>query len=574
MNPFDALDGELDTAAILASMRGQQPKPQTDNPFADPSMEAVRAAGAASYGLPQLPPMPERKPPEARSTGLGGSRYGPAVNPGPELDWAIGRGAGLNPFEAGPGLWDQGRKAVEDWRAGKQGESVAEFWGPQVLGIFAGPRAKTANLAKLEEAQRRWGKEPDAQVTRDTGWSQTRDGNWQFEINDNPARLTPASRYFISSRVPGVKTQGTAPLSQMFEHKALVKAYPEVANLRSTLMYEGGGGKRGSSGGFGTHPETGEFVYATFNRKDDNADIRRSFLHELNHWVAKQEGFDPGTSPRTWSKPEFNTLVETQARGLAERDGLSFDQMLPEQRDKYLQGAAMGLYYQTIGEVASRNVERRSDLTAKQRSERPPRDTEDVAWEYQLPSPQRMKQRDDGKFEVSKVTDENPFDFELRPMSSVALHEIGDAQYLTPYTVDPVTNVPIGSLQGSYHKPDRVPALMQQLRENRWLEPLVVDRDNNVIEGQHRLRALQGLGVKEAPVHRIREIMSDQQLKAIEEAGHASGIHREQSRQIAQQIAEIIDKEGPAALSEYVAPRGFEAAWNAAVRIAQSAKSE
>jgi hypothetical protein len=68
----------------------------------------------------------------------------------------------------------------------------------------------------------------------------------------------------------------------------------------------------------------------------------------------------------------------------------------------------MGLYYQTIGEVASRNVERRAGMTAQQRKEKEPRSTEDVAWEYQLPSPQRMTKRDDGKYEVKKG-DDNPF---------------------------------------------------------------------------------------------------------------------------------------------------------------------
>jgi hypothetical protein len=164
--------------------------------------------------------------------------------------------------------------------------------------------------------------------------------------------------------------------------------------------------------------------------------------------VADQEGFDPGTSPRTWSKPEFSTLVETSARGLAERDGLNFDQMMPEMRDKYLNGAAMGLYYQTIGEVASRNVERRAGMTAQQRKEKEPRSTEDVAWEYQLPSPQRMTKRDDGKYEVKKEgDDESPF--EIAPLDPVrarlpreiswALDPYGEGKLWQPWADDKPT---------------------------------------------------------------------------------------------------------------------------------------
>lgn len=154
---------------------------------------------------------------------------------------------------------------------------------------------------------------------------------------------------------------------------------------------------------------------------------------------------------------------------------------------------------------------------------------------------------------------------EPRPMSDRALHDIGQANFTTPYRVDPMQEVPRNSLHGSHHRPERVEPLANAIRENRWIEPLVVDRDGNVIEGQHRLRALERLGVENVPVHRLRELGTPEQVAALQSAAKATGIHREQAAAITRQILEIVDREGVQALGEYAPPRGFERGWNAAI---------
>jgi hypothetical protein len=161
--------------------------------------------------------------------------------------------------------------------------------------------------------------------------------------------------------------------------------------------------------------------------------------------------------------------------------------------------------------------------------------------------------------------------FEVRPMSEVKLHDIGQASYTTPYRIDPVSNVPLSSLKGAHFSPEKVGPLADTISQNKWIEPLVVDRDGNVIEGQHRLRALQKLGVNSVPVHRLREIGTPQQINELVDAARGAGkIHREQGQQIADQLAKIIDEEGVAALDSYEAPRGFEAPWNAAIAKAKT----
>jgi len=156
-----------------------------------------------------------------------------------------------------------------------------------------------------------------------------------------------------------------------------------------------------------------------------------------------------------------------------------------------------------------------------------------------------------------------------RPMSARSLHEIGESNFTTPYTIDALEHVPISSLTGSHYRPERVGPLAEELRSSGWLEPLVVDKAGNLIEGQHRYRALQELGVENVPVHRLRELLPEGQVRSITEAARGAGVHQDQASQIARQIAEIIDKEGVGELELYDAPRGFEKAWDAAVAAAR-----
>lgn len=163
---------------------------------------------------------------------------------------------------------------------------------------------------------------------------------------------------------------------------------------------------------------------------------------------------------------------------------------------------------------------------------------------------------------------------EVRPMDKRQLHDIAQANYDVPYAIDPVQRVPLSGLTGGAYTQAKVDPLADAIRSNGWIEPLVIDGDGNVIEGQHRLRALQKIGAKDVPVHRIREQVPAKLSAAMEKAAKAAGIRSEHARQIAHQLAEIIDKEGVAALDEYEAPQGFEKAWEAAVAAAKQGELE
>lgn len=163
---------------------------------------------------------------------------------------------------------------------------------------------------------------------------------------------------------------------------------------------------------------------------------------------------------------------------------------------------------------------------------------------------------------------------EARPMNKAALHEIAGATYLTPYIIDPVKEVPLSKLHGQHFTPEKVAPLKEKIRQNKWIEPLVVDREGHVIEGQHRLRALKELGVDKVPVHMIREVLPDTASAAIRDAARSAGIHDQQARQIAQQISEIISADAVGELRLYEPPRGFEGAWAAAVKAAEELNAD
>jgi hypothetical protein len=116
----------------------------------------------------------------------------------------------------------------------------------------------------------------------------------------------------------------------------------------------------------------------------------------------------------------------------------------------------------------------------------------------------------------------------------------------------------------------RVDKLKSQMAgEDGFISRLIVDKDGNVVEGQHRLAALRELGVKEVPVIRIYGADDfipnvDSVKEVLRENGVLKSDHR---NQIVANLGEILlDENGSVAdLQDYEAPKGFEKAWNAAV---------
>ena len=88
------------------------------------------------------------------------------------------------------------------------------------LNSFAGEKAITANVGKLDQAKAMLEKGADeAEIWQKTGWFKDKDGAWKFEIGDSNARLNP-----------GFQSGGR--LGELLEHEELFKAYPELKDVR------------------------------------------------------------------------------------------------------------------------------------------------------------------------------------------------------------------------------------------------------------------------------------------------------------------------------------------------------
>jgi hypothetical protein len=179
------------------------------------------------------------------------------------------------------------------------------------LGMFAGKMAKTADHAKLAQAERMTGEgAPREQIWNDTGWFQGVDGKWRFEIDDS-----------------GMKTglgEGVGFAGGPIDHPLMALAYPDANVLvRSQRTFPGFAGGAFYDGR-GLRAPSMDVAAATHGGRQKLA------AHETQHFVQDAEGFAPGSSD-----------------------------MFPN-------------YERYAGEVEARAVERRLGLTAEQRAARPP----------------------------------------------------------------------------------------------------------------------------------------------------------------------------------------------------------
>lgn len=448
------------------------------------------------------------------------------------------------------------------------------------IGMFGGRLAKTADQAALAEAEKMAASGADRQAIWDaTGWFQGPDKKWRWEIDDSAQKMLRTTDE-LAKRNP-------MPTDMVFAHPELYSAYPKVAEAPwyLTKELEKGGGSfdpvRGIRVGDGPGYASG---------KSGPGGIT---LHEQQHAVQGIEGFGQGGNreighPRAdvermakeayeanqarSNKPPTEDDLLLAELGIASPDvSKPWADLTPRQQMEWWEAGRGRAYHHLAGEVEARTVQKRMDLTPEERRARPP-------WlDYDVPESQQIVRFNEGKSGSSASMAPGgdgaftlpPPRLEPRPMDTARLREIATAQYSTPYALDPMQNVPLSSLKGAHFGAGKVAPLADEIRANGWIEPLVVDRAGNVIEGQHRLRALQQLGVQDVPVHRIREILPDDAASAIQSAAKGAGIHREQAAALTREIAEIIDKEGVGELGLYDPPRGFEKAWAAAVAEAQ-----
>lgn len=232
--------------------------------------------------------------------------------------------------------------------------------GAGVKAIFAGVGAKTANLAKLAQAEKMVAKGVSReQIWNETGWFKGADEKWRFEIPDD--NLSVRKGYGAGIEFGAGESWGRhAP---KIEHPDLTAAYPgKMDYLAHDVKIQRGAEPSGRfmPEGAGRNEEyyySDKPVLPTLFVEAPTARQARSISsHELQHRVQGEERFAPGANPQMYHNELWG---ETHDRNkLAE--------MMHD------------MYRRTAGEVEARNVQARLNMTPEQRRATAPWVTQDV----------------------------------------------------------------------------------------------------------------------------------------------------------------------------------------------------
>ncbi len=259
---------------------------------------------AGDPAWPTLPPLPDNRPSL--------SPYDPQA--GRPMDWAersgVGEGAGLAPMRGAASLGELLGRTRQD--IGDRDWGGLADMAPMAAAIFAGPRAKTANLPALARAQELAANGATRDVIRnETGWHQGSDSKWRWEIDDSKSSLNP-----LIGDVTEWRGADNIKMGDTLKHPDLYAAYPELADIRSSGRiygpsdYVSGAANNGTVGQYGLDAH-GQPVINVASDKPEG--IRSAVLHELQHGIP--EGFANGASLKTFTQQKEAELA---------RDALSF----------------------------------------------------------------------------------------------------------------------------------------------------------------------------------------------------------------------------------------------------------
>lgn len=252
-----------------------------------------------------------------------------------------------------------------------------------LLGMFAGPKAKTANRAALKMAQRMADEGIDERrIWDETGWFKGADGKWRFEIDDSGAA------FVRQGEINGTPVEFNR-LGDALKYPELHAAYDDLGSIKVSHT---------ARPGAGSYIEERRLMNVG---PAGDSTSRRVALHETQHAVQNREGFARGGDPKMYGAKRAD--IESAARAAYEESagdnallrelGLSdapdvplvaWDELTQRQQLEWYDAGRSRLYRRLAGEVEARNVEARMDMTPDQRRATPPWETEDVAREHQI----------------------------------------------------------------------------------------------------------------------------------------------------------------------------------------------
>ena len=152
------------------------------------------------------------------------------------------------------------------------------------LNSFAGEKAITANVGKLDQAKAMLEKGADeVEIWQNTGWFKDEiDGKWKFEINPRGGELKP-------------NPPRNTVLYNVLNDEKLYDAYPELQLYKVEIAgeYNPAALKALGSADGGFIPSQKTFI---INEK--TTDFKSTLYHEIQHAIQEIEGFSPGASSK------------------------------------------------------------------------------------------------------------------------------------------------------------------------------------------------------------------------------------------------------------------------------------
>lgn len=162
---------------------------------------------------------------------------------------------------------------------------------PLLAGIFAGKKAKTADLGALMRAEDMLKSGANREdIYNQTGWFKGVDGQWRFEIDDSNTRLTEWSPDHGQANIawPNRKGPATAmPFEDYMSHPDVERAYFPLREDGPGVFFED---KNGNS----RYVAKDDNIYIDIFSTGDKSDQKSITLHELQHAIQSREKFARG----------------------------------------------------------------------------------------------------------------------------------------------------------------------------------------------------------------------------------------------------------------------------------------
>lgn len=171
--------------------------------------------------------------------------------------------------------------------------------GAKERGIFAGVKAKNADLDKLKAAQKMDEAGADrGLIWKETGWYKGHDNKWRFEISDALDFDTGKGADIQPKSLEMMREYGGTPQPDLLEHPELYDNYPNLKGVR-VLSQDDSGANMGLRASYNTSTDNIQLGKDLIDPKSatDLSNTESINLHEIQHAIQNREGFASGGNP-------------------------------------------------------------------------------------------------------------------------------------------------------------------------------------------------------------------------------------------------------------------------------------